>query len=365
MKQIVVASNMYPSEKHPTYGIFVRNQVELLRANGVDVTVLANANPDKGKVNLLRKYAGWFFRYMKYVSANRKNISVVHAHYIFPTGVLAMLSKKLWNIPYAVTAHGGDLDQMPSKSPMIRNLTAKILKNADEVIVVGEALKENALALQPIPEDRLHIISMGVDTEIFRPLPASETMGLPVTAEGPAILYVGNIIRAKGLLELADAFKEVQKNFPEAALYLIGSRKDTAFTEKLNNKIGELGLQNVHFIDPQPQAEINRWMNAADVLVLPSHIEGFGLVALEAMAAGVPVVGSEVGGLKFLLAEKRGVLFVKGDHEGLAAGIQAVLTNKETHLDKEKIQEAVQEHSFSTIAAKLLRLYKGMGSSND
>lgn len=365
MKQIVVASNMFPSDKHPTYGIFVHNQVELLRRNGVDVAVIANANPDKGKVNLIRKYASWFLKYMKYVSANRKNISAVHAHYIFPSGVLAMLSKKIWNIPYAVTAHGGDLDQMPNKSPLIRKLTAAIMKNADEVIVVGEALKDNAMSLQPIPENKLHVISMGVDTEIFKPLPASETEGLLAASSGPAILYVGNIIRAKGLLELADAFKTVQAQTPEAALYLIGSRKDTAFAEELNNKIGELGLKNVHFIDPLPQAEINSWMNAASVLVLPSHIEGFGLVALEAMAAGLPVVGSEVGGLKFLLAEKRGVLFEKGNSEALAAGIQAVLTNKETHLDEEKIREAVQEHSFSTIVAKLLRLYKGMGSSND
>lgn len=364
MKRIVVASNMFPSDKHPTYGIFVRNQVELLRRNGVEVAVIANANPDKGKVNLLRKYASWFLKYMKYVSANRKNISAVHAHYIFPSGVLAMLSKKIWNIPYAVTAHGGDLDQMPNKSPLIRKLTASIMRNADEVIVVGEALKDNAMSLQPIPEDKLHVISMGVDTEIFKTLPASETEGL-VPVSGPAILYVGNIIRAKGLLELADAFKIVQAKSPEAALYLIGSRKDTAFVEQLNNKIGELGLNNVHFIDPQPQAEINRWMNAADVLVLPSHIEGFGLVALEAMAAGLPVVGSKVGGLKFLLAEKRGILFEKGNSKDLAAGIQAVLTNKEAHLDEEKIREAVQEHSFGTIAAKLLHLYKGMGSSND
>ncbi|WP_203332231.1 glycosyltransferase [Planococcus beigongshangi] len=364
MKRIVVASNMFPSEKHPTYGIFVHNQVELLRRNGVDVAVIANANPDKGKANLLRKYASWFMDYMKYVSANRKSISAVHAHYIFPSGVLAMLSKKIWNIPYAVTAHGGDLDQMPNKSPLIRKLTASIMKNADEFIVVGEALKDNALSLQPVPEDKLHVISMGVDTEIFKPLPAPETAGL-IPSAGPAILYVGNIIRAKGLLELADAFKAVQAQTPEAALYLIGSRKDTGFTEELTQKIGELGLNNVRFIDPQPQAEINRWMNAADVLVLPSHIEGFGLVALEAMAAGLPVVGSEVGGLKFLLAEKRGVLFQKGDSEGLAAGIQSVLTDKEMHLDEEKIQEAVQEHSFSTIVAKLLRLYKGMGSSND
>ncbi|MFD1031871.1 glycosyltransferase [Metaplanococcus flavidus] len=365
MKQILVASNMFPSAQHPTYGIFVKNQVELLRKNGVDVAVIANSNPNKGKLNLLRKYGSWFLKYIQHTAVNRKGISAVHAHYIFPTGILALLSKKIWNIPYAVTAHGGDLDQMPNKSPLIRKLTALILKNADEVIVVGEGLKENVQALQEVPENRLHVISMGVDTDTFKPL-AKEGLAVTISAtENPAVLYVGNIIRAKGLLELVEAFKLVQDQFPTASLNLIGSRKDANFTEQLKNKISDLQLESVHFIDPQPQEQINQWMNASDILVLPSHIEGFGLVALEGMAAGIPVVGSEVGGLKYLLAEKRGVLFEKGNHDMLADSIKAVLVNKEELIDEEKIRNTVEEHSFNTIVAKLLRIYKGMGSSND
>jgi teichuronic acid biosynthesis glycosyltransferase TuaC len=366
MKQLLVTSNMFPSKDHPTFGIFVKNQVDLLKNSGLDVAVIANDNPKKGKANLIKKYAVWFSRYFKYMAKNSKNISVVHAHYIFPTGLLALLSKKIWNIPYVVTAHGGDLDQMPNKGKAVRKMTAMILNNADEVIVVGEALKENVLSLCPVPENRLHVISMGVDNGIFRKMAPEQYGALVPAGESPVFLYIGNIIKAKGLLELADAFQTVQKNFPLASLYLIGSRKDQAFAEQLQQRIGQNRLSSVHFLDPLPQAEIAKWMNAADVLVLPSHIEGFGLVALEAMAAGLPVVGSRVGGLEYLLSDNKGLLFEKGDSAMLAKQlIAAAGSGAQTLFDQEKIQATVQENSFGSILSKLLRIYEGMRPSNE
>lgn len=365
MKQIAVISNMFPSEAHPTFGIFVKNQVDLLKKSGLDVAVIANSNPDKGKLNLLKKYISWFTRFMKHMAKNHKNISVVHAHYIFPTGLLALAAKKIWNTPYAVTAHGGDLDQMPNKSKLVRRMTASILENADEVIVVGEALKENARYFYPIPDNRLHVISMGVDTGVFREMPAADYEHLVPPGKNPVFLYVGNIIEAKGLIELVDAFKAVLAVYPDASLYLIGSRKDQAFAERLQNKIRIDDIPSVHFQDPLPQQDVAKWMNAADVLVLPSHIEGFGLVALEAMAAGLPVVGSRVGGLEYLLGDGRGLLFEPGNSGMLAEQLLAALNDAEVRFDQEKIQAVVEENSYRTILAKLLRIYEGMNPSNE
>lgn len=365
MKRILIVSNMFPSDKHPSFGIFVRNQVNLLKKSGLDVAVIANDNPDKGKGNLLKKYSSWFARYMKYVSAHRKEISVIHAHYLFPTGLLALASKRMFGIPYAVTAHGGDLDQMPNKSGRIRQLTASVLENADEVIVVGEGLKKDAQAIARIDEARLHVISMGVDTEIFRPYPKEEVEGLLPDGQGPVLLFVGNIIRAKGLLELMEAFQTVQRRHPHAALHLIGSRKDRAFVDELEAKITELGLNSVHFQEPLPQQEVAKWMNAADVLVLPSHIEGFGLVALEGMAAGIPVAGSAVGGLKHLLADRRGVLFEKQNSSDMAEKVLQLIEHEKGAIDWDNVHAIVKENSFETIQAKLLRIYEGMSRADE
>ncbi|MBX0316849.1 glycosyltransferase [Planococcus glaciei] len=366
MKKILVISNMFPSKDHPTFGIFVKNQVDLLKASGLDIEVVANSNPDKGKVNLIKKYLFWFLRYLKYVALNHKKISVVHAHYIFPTGLLALMSKKVWNIPYAVTAHGGDLDQMPNKSNFVKKMTTLILKNANEVIVVGEALRENVLSLWPVEENRIHVISMGVDTEKFRKLDLAEFENLVPAEKSPVLLYVGNIIKAKGLVELVDAFKIIQSKYPNAALYLIGSRKDKTFFEQLERQIEQNQLSSIHFLNPLPQPDIVKWMNAADVLVLPSHIEGFGLVALEAMASGLPVVGSKVGGLEYLLADRRGLMFEKGDSKMLAEQLFAALRiGQDNVFDQEKIQASVRENSFENILLKLQRIYEGMEPSNE
>lgn len=365
MKQIAVISNMYPSSAHPTFGIFVKNQVELLKKSGFDVAVIANSNPQKGKLNLVKKYVFWFVHFMKYMATNHRNISVVHAHYIFPTGLLALIAKKMWKIPYVVTAHGGDLDQMPSKSNWVKKMTTSILKNANEVIVVGEALKENVRSLYPVPSNRIHVISMGVDTEVFRIRPDADFDGLVPPGKNPVFLYVGNIIKAKGLVELLDAFKAVRSVYPDASLYLIGSQKDKEFAEELQNKIHLDNLPSVYFKDPLPQSEVAKWMNAADVLVLPSHIEGFGLVALEAMAAGLPVVGSRVGGLEYLLADGRGLLFERGDSQMLAEQLLAALNNSEEQFNQEKIQKVVEENSYQTILVRLLRIYEGMNPSNE
>ena len=361
MKRVLVLSNMYPSTDHPTFGIFVKNQVNLLQSAGIDVDVLAINNPGKGKMTTLMKYMSWFFRSFFYMAKNRKKLSLTHAHYVFPTGFISLVGKKMFGLPYVVTAHGGDIDKMAAKSPVIAKLTGKILNEAASVIVVGEKLKEDVIGRYEVPENRVFVMSMGVDTTVFKPIPkveAREMLGLPVS--GNVLLYVGNIIKAKGLLELVEAFKFVKKDFPETALYLIGSTKDRAFSQTLAVHIVDNAVE-INQEEPKPQIEIAKWMSAADVFVLPSHHEGFGLVALEAMAAGSKVVGSDVGGLSYLLNNRAGILVEPKDANALATGIKEALNTETVLIDEAVCNEVVEEHSFETIVDKLLEIYGAIG----
>ena len=147
MMRIAVFSNMYPSKEHPTFGIFVKNQVELLRTANVDVDVIAIDNPRKGKRTTIKKYATWFFRSFVYLMKNRKKVTLTHAHYAFPTGLLSLMGKKLFGIPYVVTVHGGDIDKMAAKSTRIANLTQSILTQAETVIVTEKLNKTLRIAL--------------------------------------------------------------------------------------------------------------------------------------------------------------------------------------------------------------------------
>src|SRR5690606_4070263 len=159
-------------------------------------------------------------------------------HYAFPTGVLSLIGKKLFGIPYVVTVHGGDIDKMAAKSERIAGYTRNVLEGADAVITVGERLKKDVIGKFGVKEERVHVMSMGVDTDIFQPMPKEEARReLDIPSNEKLLLFVGNMIEAKGVLELVDAFDIVRKDHPEAALHLIGSSKDEAFMETLA-KIG-------------------------------------------------------------------------------------------------------------------------------
>ncbi len=117
-------------------------------------------------------------------------------------------------------------------------------------------------------------------------------------------------------------------------------------------------LQNVHIThqEPLPQKEIAKWIAAADVFVLPSHHEGFGLVALEAMAVGTTVVGSDVGGLSYLLDNEAGILVEPKNPESLAAGLkQALEQTSETR--RNNAAEKVAGHTYEVIAERLTAIY--------
>ena len=359
MRKIAVFSNMYPSGPHPTFGIFVKNQVELLRSHGLDVDVIAIDDPAKGKGAAAKKYGTWLLRSFVYMLKNRKRISLTHSHYAFPTGLISLMGKRIWKLPYVITVHGGDIDKMAAKGGKIASMTAYILQNAEAVIVVGERLKQDVIQKFGVQEERVHVMSMGVDTTVFKPYPKEETrMELDIPAQEKVVLYVGNLIEAKGLLELVEAFKLVKHESPDATLYLIGSPKDEGFMEKLAKHMLKHDVKVVQQM-PKPQNEIARWMAASDVFVLPSHHEGFGLVVLEAMATETKVVGTDVGGLSYLLADQAGIAVEPKNADSLADGIRQAL-NGEAVLNREMVQRKVESNSFESISERLLSIYRSI-----
>ncbi|MFP7297232.1 glycosyltransferase [Neobacillus niacini] len=357
---VLIISNMYPSEHSPTFGIFVKNQVVALRKEGVQVDVLAITNASTKKQDVIFKYLSWLFRGI-FLLFKGYRYKTVHAHYVFPSGLIGLLFKLLWRSKLVVTAHGGDIDKMAKKSPLIQKVTKHILKKSDTVIAVGQRLYQEIQEHYRIEPNKLLLLSMGVNTNIFRKIAEKETMKskLKINKDIPVILFVGNITRDKGLIELVKAFALVKKQISQAELHLIGSTKNKPFVEELTSIIKEERIEGIVFHDPKPQEEIAEWMNAGDVFVLPSYIEGFGLVALEAMACGTPVVASNVGGLSYLLNNNSGILIPPHNSQALSKGISQVLTNKETRdsLIQNGLKRA-EEHNQKNIINKLKEIYE-------
>lgn len=360
-KKLLVLSNMYPSKEALTFGIFVKNQVNALREQGLEVDVVAVQNPNMGKANVLKKYGKWALQTAGNLLTKGRSYDAVHAHYVFPTGMLALLYKKLFKCRMIITAHGGDIDKMAKKSPRIRKWTTKILREADHVIAVGNELYEEIHESFHVPKEKLSIINMGVNREVFKPTDqAVAREKLDLSQNEHIFLFVGNLIKQKGLMDLVQAYEKLPKD--NKRLILMGATKDVRFREELEAYIKGHNVGNVDILEPRAQQEVALWMSAADAFVLPSHIEGFGLVALEAMSCHTPVVGTNVGGLRYLLNEDSGILVEPQNVSSLFEGMNKVLTDVSS---REQLisngEKRAQENDQQTLIRKVINVYSPLG----
>ena len=349
---------MYPSRNHLSFGIFVKNQVDVLKEHNISVITGVNQNPNTGKINVLKKYVKWTLDVLIKGLRDANHIGISHAHYVFPTGLLSLILKKTFGIPYLVTAHGGDIDKMAKKNKWIRKLSFLILKEAAHVIAVGEQLAETIKKGFAIPEHKVSVMSMGVNRKVFKEgdqEKARHDLNLPL--EPYIYLFVGNLIKEKGVSELINAFQQL--NEPNSLLYIIGSKKSSHFVDQLYTEVKPDFKNKISFIDPIPQNELVKWFQASNVFVLPSYIEGFGLVALEALACKIPVIASRVGGLAYLLTNGVGHFVKPQDSDGLYLEMERALnTSREKYYDDVAVEKVLNENDQEILTIKLIELYK-------
>jgi glycosyltransferase involved in cell wall biosynthesis len=359
-KKILVITNMYPSMEHNSFGIFVRNQVDAIKKRNLQVDVLAITDPRSGKVNVLKKYFIWFLQALWILLTKGRKYHVIHAHYVFPSGFLGLLFKKLFKSRLIVTAHGGDIDKMAKKSKWLFQITKTILHEADHVIAVGNELHNEIVNNFSVNKRNVSIINMGVNRQIFKPVDKEVArLTCQLEKEPKIVLFVGNLLEQKGLLELIEAMVLVLESETNVELFMIGAEKDPSFKRRLNNKIIGNHLQSkIKILEAKEQTEIAMWMCAADCLVLPAYFEGFGLVALEAMACGIPVIGTHVGGLKSLLADGAGVVTPVKNSKELASAIISVLASneKKDSLIKNGMKKA-EENDQERILDRVMEVY--------
>jgi glycosyltransferase involved in cell wall biosynthesis len=195
------------------------------------------------------------------------------------------------------------------------------LPRAARVVAVSRALADEIAALG-VARDRIAIVMNGVDAELFYPRDrqaARSALGLPERA--PLAVYVGNLKPEKGVRELAQAWPDVARGCPGAQLAVVGGGP---LAGELASALGNDA--SVRLVGAQPLASIPQWMAAADIIVLPSHVEGTPNVVLEALASGRRVVASATGGVPDLLTSATlGALVPPRDVAALAHTLAAEL----------------------------------------
>ncbi|WP_211531709.1 glycosyltransferase [Methanocalculus chunghsingensis] len=223
-----------------------------------------------------------------------QNYDLIHAHWVYPHGYVASLIKKETKIPCIISALGSDIHTFPHGSPKTIPLIVEGLEDADIVFFVSNALLKSAQELG-YRGTNYKILSYGVDTELFLPAPKKDAriqLGLEKSVS-KVVGFVGNLISVKGVDRLPDIFNEVSKRVDNVQFIFIGVGD---LREELEERCKRYNL-NVLFLKQLKADEIVLWMNAFDILVLPSRNEGLPNVILEAQSCGCPVVGSDAGGI--------------------------------------------------------------------
>jgi glycosyltransferase involved in cell wall biosynthesis len=269
-------------------------------------------------------------------------------------GFIGASLKSSYDKPLVVTAHGGDVYDLPFRDSWYNNLARYVLSESDKVITVSHFLAEKLSELG-VSSKKLHVIPNGYDENLFKPLPSKamrKKLGLPLNK--PILLSVGNLVDVKGHTYLIDAMDIVLKKQTDVMLVIIGSGP---LKERLQKKVNKLGLNGkIMLVGRKPHNEIPVWMNASDLFVLPSLGEGFPTVVPEAMACGKPVIGTCVGGVQEAVAnESVGVLVSPKDPEMLA---QAILEALDRKWVPRTIVGHARQYSWHNLVEQILSVYQ-------
>ena len=246
----------------------------------------------------------------------RENIDIIHGHYLLPAGWASVKAGKSTHTKTYVTSHGSDMFETYKKQKFTRPLINKVLKDADVVLAIPNIKEKTRLHWNSIDVSKFKTTEENKDK--FKKELVQE---FGIDADKPIILFVGNIIKRKNVELLIDAKKEMSV---EANLVIVG---DGPQSKELKEKCEKEDIQNVYFTGTR--RDVEDVIPSCDLLVLPSFSESFGLVLIEALSCGKPVIGSNVGGIKEIITEDVGLLIDPNDPTDLANAIDRVLSDDE------------------------------------
>lgn len=285
----------------------------------------------------------------------REKFSAVNAHWLVPSGALAAWLKRRFRFRLVLTAHAADLFLL-LRLPAGKSLLRWMVKQAEVVFCVSEAIRQGIAGVTG-PSSKFRVLPMGTDLSLFTPAPdkaaARAKLGL---GEGFQLLFVGKLTEKKGVTFLLQAMTRLPA---ECHLLIVG---EGGLRNALEAEAGRLGLQGrVRFVGALPQAELADYYRAANLVVVPSvrdatgEAEGMPVVILEAAAAGVPVIATEVCSVPESLKEHGVKEVLSGQVDALVEAIQSGLRGELTPATP----EALQAFAWPEIARQYARALSG------
>jgi glycosyltransferase involved in cell wall biosynthesis len=366
---ILFLTSWYPSRTKPGAGVFVKdwaraasllNEVVVLTWTGVDPSArdtieLSDAIEDgirtlrvRYRPSLLRGVTQ--LRLLRGLATGVRRLiaegwrpDVIHAH-VYSSGFYAVLIGAWFKIPVVITEHYSGFPRGLIRG--IEKTKAKFaFRRTQRVIAVSKNL---ATYLESYGAHNIAVIPNPVDTSMFSPGSHNKHDASQVASRA---LFVGGLVAIKNVGSLLRAIEVVRRHHPEVSLTIVG---DGEVRKDLENLSRDLGIdEHVHFLGRKDKVEVAAIMRESDFLVLPSLWENQPCVVVEAMATGLPVVASDVGGIPETVPEYAGILVKPGSVEELAEAIETMIAEY-SRFDPHRISKHAHERYGLESIGKLL-----------
>jgi len=392
-KNFLIFTNLFPYFNDTQGGSFITNRLMIFKSLNIDFNVYAIIPDDTYFVKLLKKYSGKkifdntknnfelnginynyikihrnllnvikertirekiFLQYSNYIlkilydqiKNQNYNLIIAHGMYDPPAGLIAKIFSEKLNIPYIVNCQGSDINYKMQLSP---ELYIDVFENAAKVVFVSNAILDKAKDYGYSGNNAI-VSPNGVDLDNFKLLDKNK-IKIELGLKNKVVGFVGNLLPVKRADKLPEIFYEINKQ-KEVDFLVVG---DGPLKKEIEQRCKEKNL-NVLFTGKIPHDEIPKYMNAMDVMILPSRNEGFGAVVIEAQSCGVPVVGSDNGGIPEAVGNG-GIIVKEGDYfeKRFATAVIELLDNP---IDSETLRQRSLSFSWQNIVNKELDIYE-------
>lgn len=390
--RVLVLSTLFPSKARPQAGLFIRERMRRV-AERLPVVVVSpqpwfplqaliriwrpHFRPDtdghEQQQNLQVHYPRFFsfpgvakgldgmWMALSCVSPLRRlkrefGFEVIDAHFAYPDGYAAVKLGQWFRVPVTITLRGTEIPL--SRDPARRKRMIEALKRAEQIFSVSQSLKDHAISLG-VDGQKIIVVGNGVDTEVFHPIDRDEArQRLNIPGDAKVLISVGALVPRKGQHRVIEVLPRLVERFPNL-LYLVvgGASPEGDFSQQLMIQVSQLGLENhVRFLGAMPPAELKLPLSAADVFVLATSNEGWANVFLEAMACGLPVVTTDVGGNREVVArDELGSIVPFGDSQALGSALQRAL---EQPWNREAILAYARDNEWDRRIEKLVSRFQ-------
>ena len=377
--KILFVPSWYPNEKNPISGNFVK---EIAKAISLyDDVVVIHAFSDKSGgfydnieegVRVIRvkfrnlpflthfQYFISIFKAFKKVKKGLGRIDVINAHVYYPAGLSALILGRIYKIPVVITEHGEIIDKyMRSRfkyfKDILRTMIAKFVFKRALIITVSDSLREHIESFGV--ETNYAVVPNVINTDFFKPIEVGR--GRRAGRKKKKMIFIGGLTPRKGIPYLLEALKIVRdRGRNDFIMHIVG---DGPYRKRYEEMAKNMNIDNkVIFHGKVTDEEKLRLLQEVDFMVLPSLYESFGVVLLEAMACGKPVITTLSGGQKEFVNENTGILVPPKDANALADAIEYMLDHCHEY-SPQKLHEYVRENfSYEAVGKQLHELYESV-----